>query len=343
MAAQSKVIHNGSRHNRKGFGTEPLGGTEFLKSTENNRRIVCDAIPGRAEVSMGRGDDPGSSQQEKQRLTPVALTILSNPIRQIDGLYSLNDLHKASGGENKHRPNYFLSNEQTKALIDEIQIAGIPAISAKPRRGTYACRELVIAYAAWISAAFHLKVIRVFLGKEVSPQPVSNPDKFITPEQQGILFNLMAIRFPEGRDRPYGWSRFQRHFVVNSYKNLPADKFAQACCYIPAMPDREVKALPAPDLSTLIPRLEWTQPDPIGRRDSVRNYVATEKLIMELKAWADSLPRDIGSPLRAALNDLNNLLVTGWTEVDEALSCINQGMNYLHRWQGRNGRIGNVG
>ncbi len=90
-----------------------------------------------------------------------------------------------------------------------------------------------------------------------------NPDKFISPEQQGILFNLMAIRFPEGGDRPYGWSRFNRHFIVNSYKNLPADKFAQACCYIPVMPDKEVKTLPAPDLSTLIPRLEWTRPDPI--------------------------------------------------------------------------------
>lgn len=337
MAAQSKVIHNGLRHNRKGFGTEPLGGTEFLKSTENNRRIVCDAIPGRAEVSMGRGDDPGSSQQEKQRLTPVALTILSNPIRQIDGLYSLNDLHKASGGENKHRPNYFLSNEQTKALIDEIQIAGIPAISAKPRRGTYACRELVIAYAAWISAAFHLKVIRVFLN--LQPQPVSNPDKFITPEQQGILFNLMAIRFPEGRDRPYGWSRFNRHFVVSSYKNLPASKFAEACCYIPAMPDKEVKALPAPAIKPPV----WAKPDPEGVKGAVRNIETTKKLIVELKVWTNTLPREIGDPLWDALDDLNNLLIRGWTEVDEALTCINQGMYYLHRWQGRNGRIGNVG
>lgn len=92
------------------------------------------------------------------------LSIGSSAIRQQDGLYSLNDLHKASGGVNKHRPNYFLENKQTKELISEIQIAGIPAISTKPKIGTYACRELVIAYAAWISPAFHLKVIRVFLG-----------------------------------------------------------------------------------------------------------------------------------------------------------------------------------
>jgi hypothetical protein len=103
-----------------------------------------------------------------------ALIIGTSEIRQNDGLYSLNDLHQASGGEARHRPNYFLGNDQTKALIEEISIAGIPAVYAKQKIGTYACKELVIAYAAWISPEFHLKVIRVFLGVQGTAPSLRN-------------------------------------------------------------------------------------------------------------------------------------------------------------------------
>ncbi|MDD2977888.1 KilA-N domain-containing protein [Aquabacterium sp.] len=93
-------------------------------------------------------------------------------VRQDDqGRYSLNDLHQAAGGEQRHRPNYWLENQQAKALVAEIETAGIPAVtggippvsSAEGRNGgTLVVRELVYAYAMWISPAFHLKVIRTF-------------------------------------------------------------------------------------------------------------------------------------------------------------------------------------
>lgn len=112
---------------------------------------------------------------------PIALTLGDVSIHQQDGLFSLNDLHKASGRpgekpEAKHQPAFFIRNVQTQGLIAEISNSAnsqsLPTRSFAGRNGgTYACRELVIAYAAWISPAFHLKVIRVFLDAKAPALP----------------------------------------------------------------------------------------------------------------------------------------------------------------------------
>ena len=98
-----------------------------------------------------------------------ALIIGTTSVRQVGDLYSLNDLHKAADNEDKHQPAFFMRREETQALVGEISKSADsqnyePVKSVRGKYGgTYACKELVIAYAAWISAAFHLKVIRVFL------------------------------------------------------------------------------------------------------------------------------------------------------------------------------------
>lgn len=93
----------------------------------------------------------------------AALAIAGQGIRQdVDGRYCVNDLHRAAGGEARHRPGYWLAADQTKALVTEVEKAGIPAIRTKQKVGTFVARELVYAYAMWISAAFHLQVIRSF-------------------------------------------------------------------------------------------------------------------------------------------------------------------------------------
>ena len=59
----------------------------------------------------------------------------------------------------------------------------------------------------------------------------------ITKAQQGELSTLIAERFPSGKDRPYAWSRFNNHFRLASYKDLPASRFGEACEYIKTMPE----------------------------------------------------------------------------------------------------------
>jgi len=110
-----------------------------------------------------------------------ALTVGETAIRQHDGLYSLNDLHRASGGEIKHQPTNFIRLETTQALIAElcssdVRIKAIDTVRGRGKdQGSYACKELVIAYAAWISPAFQLKVIRVFLDTVASPAQALPP------------------------------------------------------------------------------------------------------------------------------------------------------------------------
>lgn len=171
-------------------------------------------------------------------LDSIALTIGSTRVRQVGGLFSLNDLHQESGGMANHRPGYFLDNEQTKALLQEIENAGIPAVKTKQGRngGTYACRELVIAYAAWISAAFHLKVIRVFLAQVA---PVGEPGQMnldydrISPAQAQDLREIVQAIVDAGiQKHAETWARFQRKFRVNSYLELPAARHTEARQYL---------------------------------------------------------------------------------------------------------------
>lgn len=100
------------------------------------------------------------------------LTIASTAIRQDDaGRYCLNDLHRAAvaAGSNARtkEPGKFMSNAQTAELIEELETTqnpgSFPVLTIEGRSGgTFACKELVYAYAMWISPRFHIEVIRAY-------------------------------------------------------------------------------------------------------------------------------------------------------------------------------------
>lgn len=102
----------------------------------------------------------------------TALILANTQIRQDPaGRFCLNDLHQASGGESRHKPGNWLMLGKTRELIAEVESQqGVLEIQQAPvhvvndgfGNGTYAVKELVYAYAMWISAAFHLHVIRAY-------------------------------------------------------------------------------------------------------------------------------------------------------------------------------------
>lgn len=105
-------------------------------------------------------------------LVKPAIAIDGFEIRTDDeGRFCLNDLHKASGADVKNKPSNFMQNDKTQALVREligdgnpssVQIQPLSVIRGGLEQGTYVVKELVYAYAMWISASFNLKVIRTF-------------------------------------------------------------------------------------------------------------------------------------------------------------------------------------
>lgn len=168
-----------------------------------------------------------------------------------DGRYCLNDLHKASGDQRKDRPGYFIENEKTQELINVIEAeyydVGNPTSSKKAiniirgkgrEQGTYAVKELIYAYAMWISAKFHLTVIRAYDAMVMQWQ--INDRQSISPEQQALLHEIVARR-SGGERKIYAemWSRHNRHFKIPRYAELLAIHFAEAVHYLETM---ELKA-----------------------------------------------------------------------------------------------------
>jgi len=68
-----------------------------------------------------------------------------------------------AGGERRHDTREFLDRASTQELVQELarEMTDFPVNKTRGRNGgTFVVKELVYAYAMWISPKFHLEVIR---------------------------------------------------------------------------------------------------------------------------------------------------------------------------------------
>jgi hypothetical protein len=155
------------------------------------------------------------------------LQILTQSIRTFENLYALNDLHIASGGKSKHQPSNFVRLDTTKALIAEIEKDNQHALKIirGTNGGTYACEELVIAYAMWISPQFHLVVLRAFMAMHRNqPQQLALPE----PEKK---FTFEFTEY-ELQQLAWLWFAFKRgvgtfQYIEKAFKTLGSNMSGQ--------------------------------------------------------------------------------------------------------------------
>lgn len=175
------------------------------------------------------------------------ITILDQVVNVMDDLYSLKDIHKVGGGADKHRPTFFLRNQETKDLIVELEneipdvrkctsassrvIRVIKGGNDKSKQGTYVCKELVYRYAMWISPKFALLVIRTFDKLVTGELKVQGSQ--LTAEQTLPLRN--AVNKLVGRSGimyPEGYKIVHQQFGVKHIKDLTLEQLSQAVEYV---------------------------------------------------------------------------------------------------------------
>jgi len=164
--------------------------------------------------------------------------------------YCLNDLHKASGDNQKHRPKYFLENQQTKGLVDELvnekPIGGITPIFTKQGLGTFAAKEIVYAYAMWISPSFSLKVIRAYDSLVNKAQPEPPKLTYATKEQRAPLVKavrrLVKVSTEKGKILTYenAHSIINLKMGVDGIEALTPEQIPQAMVLVGSMLEKVV-------------------------------------------------------------------------------------------------------
>ena len=219
-----------------------------------------------------------------------SIQISNVTIRQTENnLYNLNDLHKAAGGADNHKPSNWLRVSQTQELIAEIEAQGGKAaevINGGKNRGTFVCKELVYAYATWISAKFFLLVIRTFDAVvSGSLKPDFHLTAQTTPDERKPLRDaVFALATQYGLAYSTAYKMVHQRFNVEAIEELPAEQIPAAVAYVHHL--------------TLHGEVLDRQPEKTEITFSQRELreLAT---VTYYCAWSNNLLRELAAPLSA--------------------------------------------
>ena len=172
-----------------------------------------------------------------------------------NGLYSINDLHKASGGMKKHQPDKWFQLQSTTNFVryqekkarsqalnqgsKNLVVETIEGRNYGGNSGTFVSRKLVVAYAMWISPAFADHVLDTFLDVvDGVYERVNTQNKVI--EQQTLQLDIftgelasMRKRDPRGKNTLPVLTGTEAHQTKPLFDKLEADGYVIKREYMP--------------------------------------------------------------------------------------------------------------
>lgn len=186
-------------------------------------------------------------------MSTMSLAISGTSIRQdSNGRFCLNDLHKAAGNETRHKPANWLQLQNVQELIEELKKSddGIPAskqnqpleiLKGGTVQGTFVVKELVYAYATWISAKFFLSVIRAYDALVSKPGYALRdlPPQTLTPAMKKHINQRVnyLVKHQVGASYASLGKLIQDTFNVNKRELILASKYPELCALLDCEPD----------------------------------------------------------------------------------------------------------
>ena len=160
---------------------------------------------------------------------------------------------------------------------------------------------------------------------------VSNPrTETISPAQQHELQVIVARRAQDsGKLRAEIWSRFDNHFRIAKYSQLPASRFEEAKTYL------ETLQLRGPEASSFrIDSVTIEYLPVLPKEDTTFSRQYGEVVLSALRAWSrEACSEPVRHEVIRGLDALERVITRAATEMDEAALHLALAGKYLKRWR----------
>jgi len=148
----------------------------------------------------------------------------------------------------------------------------------------------------------------------------------ITTEQKRHIQEIVnKIKRDTGTNHQTTYHSLKSQFNVGKYDELKQDQYPAVCVFLGAKP----KSIEGDVLPPLQLESKQTEYSPMPYTEG-KSYATAEPRIKNAISWAR---KNNNTKLEEDLEVVNRCLISGWTEVDEALFRLDHATSFLKRWR----------